>query len=250
MRKLLTGLFMLGALAVANQAQAAVGTVDMSWDVCAPIVVDKTSAVQGEHGLNVSILGHDEAHRGYNVWGIVGTAARTTPDAWAFDGPGCQGAALVTLLHLPPALLSKACPAFMGTATGTQVKFYDQGQSSGGLDYDPNLRRFLVGNAYTTTVTATAGTRYFLIQVLFNHTFSVVGAGQPGLTCGGFENAMCFTLLPYKLQFLDANGLEQNLNQTSGQHFATFNNAGNPMGCPAVPAVNKTWGQIKSQYRN
>jgi hypothetical protein len=262
MRKLLTGLLLLGALAVVHQAHAAIGTVDISWDACTPIVVDKTTTATTPVGLVMSILGHDEFHQGYEVWGIMGTAARTTPDAWAFDAAGCQTPAGITIDHLSPVALSKTCPSFQGNAASVQIKAFDANAGVGDLTYDPNLRRFVLANAYPAGISTSLATqRYFLARFLFDHTFSVPGPGTPGVDCGGYENAVCFTLLPgsepgqpatgrpwAKVNFLDQAGVTRQL--PVGQMFATFNNAGNAMGCAAVPAVNKTWGQIKSQYRN
>ncbi|MGH7724646.1 MAG: hypothetical protein ACREOU_04390 [Candidatus Eiseniibacteriota bacterium] len=262
MRKLLTSLVLLGALGVVHQAHAAIGTVDASWDACAPIVVDKTTTVAGPVGLVISILGHDEFHQGYEVWGILGTAARTTPDAWAFDAAGCQTPAGITIDHLSPVALSKTCPSFQGNAASVQIKAYDTGAGSGDLQYDPNLRRLVLANAYPAGISTSLATqRYFLARFLFDHSFSVPGPGTPGVDCGGYENAICFTMLGgsepgsvatgkwwAKVNYLDQAGATREL--PVGNRIATFNNAGNPMGCAAVPAVNKTWGQIKSQYRN
>jgi hypothetical protein len=247
MRALLFTLLALPGLLPGRPTHAFPGRVDLSWDQCAPIVVDKTTAASETHSLFVSIIAHEEPHRGYNIWGLVGTAARTTPDAWAFDEDGCQGLQLLEIRHTPRAPLSKACPPFDGGAPAVQVKTYDKGQWLFG--YAPDIRRFVCANAYTVTQHANPATRYFLMSLEFAHTYSVVGPGEPGSTCGGFENAICFWLMNDKLQYLDAAGHEQSLEPFIGQYFATFNNAANGMGCPAVPVRNRTWGQIKSQYR-
>jgi hypothetical protein len=248
MRKVLTGLFMLGVLGGASTASATPGTVDMSWDNCSPLITDKSTTTAGQYGMFVSVIGHDEPHEGYNVWGILGTAARSTPDAWAFDAAGCQTPAFVTLDHQAPGAVAKTCPSFQGTLASVPVKSFDIPPPE--MGYGTTIRRFVIANAYPAGIpVSNPATRYFLARVLFDHTFSVVGPTDPGNNCGGFENAICLTLLPYKLQYLDANGAEQMFNIASGNHFATFNNAGNGMGCPGVPVAPTTWGQIKSQYR-
>ncbi|MGH7724647.1 MAG: hypothetical protein ACREOU_04395 [Candidatus Eiseniibacteriota bacterium] len=195
MRKLRTSLLLLGALAAVHQAHAAIGTVDMSWDACTPIVVDKTTTAAAPVGLVISILGHDEFHQGYEVWGVMGTAARTTPDAWAFDAAGCQTPARITIEHLTPVALSKTCPSFQGAAASIQVKTFDAGAGTGDLNLDPNLRRFVLANAYPSGIsTSVASQRYFLARFLFDHSISVVGPGTPGVDCGGLESALCLWL--------------------------------------------------------
>lgn len=247
MRKLLTVLFVLGTVVAAGTVQGAVGTVDMSWDNCSPIVTDKTSAAPGQYSLFVSVLGHDENHKGYQVQGILGTAAHTTPDAWAFEPVGCQGTALIALDHLPSGPVVKTCPAFQGGVQSVQVKAYDANPAP----YDPGLRRFSIFNVYPDGfIGPNPAQRYFLARIMFDHTFSVAGPGTPGTDCGGFENAICMTLVPANLQWLDDQGSGVAHPFNVGQQYATFNNAGNPMNCAAVPTRDATWGQIKSQYRH
>ena len=88
-------------------------------------------------------------------------------------------------------------------------------------------------------------TRYLLEEAGFDLTSAVVGASDPGVTCGGFEQPMCFKLS--HAGWLDTNGLEVPFERSSPTLSVSFNGAS---ACPSVPVQAKTWGAIKSQYRN
>ena len=240
MRKLLTGMMILGALATAGTSQAANGTVDLSWDVCSPPVTDKTTTAPGTYMMVASELGNDMFTTGYQIRAIYGDDTQNVPDAWRFDAAGCQGTGFVTLNHLPPAALSKVCPPFQQTAASLQIK--DVAFTPPTDPYSVNTMRIVLANAYPSGVTANPATRYFLISAIFDHTFSVVGAGTPGSTCGGFEKSICIKLSV--AEFIDSNGAAQNFGR--GNSVLTFNGAA---ACPAIPTRQQTWGQIKGQYR-
>lgn len=253
MRKLLTLMVVITGLGVATTGHAANGTVDMTWGVtCTPIVADITPTA-GPTSLIISELGNDQMHNAYQVRFIIGSAARTVPDAWRFDAAGCQGSAFITINHLPPATASKTCPAFQGASASIQIKdFSFNGPGSG---YDATTIRGVLANTYPAGFTSVGATRYFLAQFIFDHTFSVSGAGTPGADCGGFETPMCIALLQGPVGSSQA-GTTSYLRQADGVEVAFDRGANNYAtalgtgGCPAVPAQAATWGQIKSQYRN
>ena len=56
MRKLLRALAILGSLAVAAVSQAAVGTVNITWDNCSG-PVDKTTTATGVYSLFLTVIG-------------------------------------------------------------------------------------------------------------------------------------------------------------------------------------------------
>jgi hypothetical protein len=252
MRKLLTLLFTISGLSVATMGHAANGVVDMTWGVtCTPIVTDIVPTA-GPVSMIVSELGNDQTHNAYQVRFLIASAARTIPDAWEFDAAGCQGTAFITINHLPPATASKTCPAFQGATASIQIKDYSF--LSNNPEYPSTEARGVCANTYPAGATSLPGTRYFLAQFIFDHTFSVTGPGTPGTDCGGFETPMCLALLTGdrtgrpegSTSYLRlADGVEVPFD--SGNTFLTV--GGSP-GCPATPVENKTWGQIKSQYRN
>lgn len=249
MRKLLTLLFTISSLTVATTGQAADGIVDITWGTtCTPIVIDITPTA-APLSLIASEIGNDQNHTGYQVRFLIAAADRTVPDAWRFDAAGCQGVAFIQLNHLPPATAAKTCPAFQQGASSVQIKDY----SFSPVTYPSTEIRAVIANTYPAGVTANPATRYFLAQALFDHTFSVTGAGTPGETCGGLEVPMCVALLTGLRE--GGEGTTSYLRMADnvevpflpGNTFLTTNGSA---GCPATPVENKTWGQVKSQYRN
>jgi|SRR5687768_9100770 len=247
MRKLLTLLFMFSGLTVATVSHGAHGVADVTWGVtCTPIVTDVVPTA-GPVSLMFSELGNDQTHNAYQVRFIVGSATANVPDAWRFDAAGCQGSAFITINHLPPATAAKTCPAFQGATASIQIKDFSFSPAEQG--YATTLMRGVLANTYPAGNTSIPTTRYFLAQFIFDHTFSVAGATTPGADCGGFETPMCVAMLkngPATTTYLRmSDGAEFPFE--AGNHFVTVNGIA---GCNAVPAQAKTWGQIKSQYRN
>lgn len=255
MRKLLTLLFTLSGLTVATLGHAANGVVDMTWGVtCTPIVQDITPTA-GPTSMIISELGNDQTHNAYQTRFLISAANLTVPDAWRFDAAGCQGSAFITINHLPPSTAAKTCPAFQGASASIQIKDYSF--VNPGTNYATTQMRCTMANTYPAGATSVATVRYFLTQVIFDHTFSVAGAGTPGTNCGGFETPMCialFTGTPAPGQ-RGEEGTTSYLRLADGVEvpFDPGNiwlSTGGFSGCPATPSQNKTWGQIKSQYRN
>lgn len=232
-------------------AGAASGEIALSWESCSPIVRDVT-ATSSPMSLFISVLGNDETHEAYQVRFVMGGADHTVPDAWRFDSEGCQPGALLSIEHLPSGALAKTCPAFQGnTTSSTQLEgFGFLGPSD---VYGPGIMRGVLANIYSEGSTSTASQRYFLAEFRFDHIQSVSGEAVPGVTCGGLETPLCFSLLTgpqdpgvgtsayYRLG--DPTEIAFDGNSST---WVTVNGLG---GCPAVPATPSTWGQIKSVYR-
>jgi len=246
MRKLLTLLFMCSGLAAASLASAADGVVSMSWDTCVP-PIDAATANKAPGTAAVtaifSVVGNDQAHKAHAVRFVASAADRTTPDAWRFDAAGCQTDAFITLLVVPPGALAKACPAFKG-ANNLDIKAYaPAGVAS---PYQPTQMLGTIASAYDATPASVPATTYFLGGFVFDHTFSVNGAGTPGADCGGNDIPFCLALIQ-NTSYLTPDGTEVSF--TVGSNYLTY--AATPLaGCPSTPARAATWGQIKSQYRN
>ena len=246
MRKLLTVMSALAALALAVPVQAADGTYNLNWDSCTGPIDKTVIAGQTPVNLYASVIGLDVPNSGYQVMVIFGNSTtRQVPDAWAFDAPGCQGSSFVTLNHLAPAAVVKTCPSLQGILQSLQIKDVAKVNTSA-MPYDPLLLRATIANAYADGVLApSAATRYFLANILFDHTFSVVGATTPGTECGGVEQPICFATVASSFIEL-STGIEFNFGG-GGNRGVTVNGSA---GCPASPAQTTTWGAIKSQYRN
>jgi hypothetical protein len=115
--------------------------------------------------------------------------------------------------------------------------------------------RITLANAYPNNGLGNPGAlnpaqRYFLANYLFDLSFAVVGAGaSDGSTCGGVEVPTCWFLT--SASWLDNNGVETPW--AMAQDFLTTNDPNNASHCPGLggdPATPRTWGSIKSQYRN
>jgi hypothetical protein len=212
----------------------------MGWDSCTgpiTITVEGGSPV----ALWASVVGQAQPHLGYQIRIEVGRASgRMLPDAWRFDADGCQGSkfiAIDVITAIPE--MSKTCPSFQGAAQSIQVKDYSVDPVSG-------RGRIVCANAYPFgTSLPNPATRYWLMRVLFDHTFSTAGATVPGVSCGGVEEPVCFMVR-------QAEWLTTDLVETPWAIDQEFLSANDPsfVSCfGGVPARASTWGSLKAQYR-
>jgi hypothetical protein len=256
MRKLLTSLVVLGTLGIAGTSHAANGTVTMGWDACnlSPIT-DKVVTAQQLTTANLVgfVSGQSDSVLAYVYRFLYGDASHQVPDAWRFDASGCETGAFVTLNGLPPAALSKACPPLQNIGGGqssviiTDLNFYPPA----GTQYDHTLMFVQIANAFQHSVLPLAASKYFVGDAEFNLSAAVVGAGDPGNTCGGLETEICFNLA--QADWVASDGLTQNswnFHGGASGDFATAGTAPFAGSCQGTPAQTKTWGQIKNQYRN
>ena len=233
-------------------SSAAVGTVDLSWNSCSPLVPSLSRGAPGPVSMYASVTGHDVPHSAYQIslyfyapyfpsYGPLG-------DSWRFDAAGCQGSGRLDLRHTPLGAVATACPPFQGPGTdpGLQIKDFSFSPISG-------RARLSLANSYPGGVTDTdPAKRYFLMSATFDHTSSVVGTGTPGVTCGWFEQDIlisyfvpcdgrgCGTGAPPS--WLDLGGTQHDF--LIGQGSLTFCGS-----CEPAPAASTTWGAIKAVYR-
>jgi hypothetical protein len=224
-------------------AEAAHGTVDLSWNACAPIVSSIVSPAAGPLSLYVSEIGNDQEHGGYQVRFQLATPGNTVPDAWRFDAAGCQGSFRLSMEHFAPPEVAATCPAFLGSASPVHIHEYSFFPP--GVGFPTTTMRGLVAVAYSPVQTSLPQQRYFLARFLFDHTRSIAGPTTPGTTCGGFDSPLTIQLL---IGMQDAGqcsywlpGPQLELPFDGGNTTVTVN--------AAVPAGPATWGRIKSQYR-
>lgn len=253
MQKMLTILTVLAALTFAGTSQAANGLVDFTWTSCVG-TQDLTTSTPAAYTVFLSVIGFDQPHQAYETTFIYGDATGGVQDAWRFDPNGCQGtSSLGTIQHLAPSLVSKVCPSFQGALQSVQVKAIDfVPPSDTGSGYLTTNMRCSLFNAYPNGGAGSPNQnpliRYFLMAVVFDHTFSVQGPTTPGVDCGGWAAPVCFKLA--RANYLDLSGAEIPFGRNvlpGASEFVTFNGGA---ACTAVPAKAATWGAIKSQYRN
>jgi len=235
--RFLVSILFLGVTASASFAQ---GVVSLTWDTCIGPIDKAVAPGSASNGMVMSVINHSAPHKAYDVR-ILMTQPGGLKDAWRMDASGCQGSAALTIDHLSPTALSKACPSFMQTsAPSLQIKDYS---------FDPltGKARGVLANSYPNGVpTSVAATRYFLVRFLFDQTFGVNGAGDPPNTCGGLDAPLCSHIL--NASWLSLDGIETQW--TIGSEFVTANDPQNSAHCPAPTAVKAaTWGSLKSQYR-
>ena len=163
---------------LAPVARAADGVVDLSWDTCSPIVVNVTSAGTGSMSLIASVIGNDQIHYGYQVRFQLGDPSNLVPDAWRFDGPGCQGSSALAINHMVPAALAGSCPVFHADRPSIFIKEYALFRPGSG--HPTTLARGLLAIVYPVGTKAISEQRYFLAQFLFDHSQSVAGPTTQG----------------------------------------------------------------------
>jgi hypothetical protein len=256
MRKVLTSLAVVAALAFASSSYAVTGTATMGWNGCNASPITDLAITAGQAtGINLMVFmtGQDDQATAYQTQILyANSGTKTVPDAWRFDASGCQTSSFVTLNHQAPASVVKTCPTFRDAGaphSSLEIKTLDF--EPPGFPYPTTLMRIQVAVALTAGAAApVAGTKYFLMDAEFNESFGIVGPSPGDLSsCGNLETPMCFNLNSCSYIINDGSGNEISFNFHGGADWATAN-AGGAGGCQGSPAVTKTWGQIKNQYRN
>ena len=227
--RFLLSVLLLGVTASLSHAQ---GAVSIDWQTCASATDRAVIAAPGQK-VNVSVIGQSALHKAYDVRVTFGSPGGLR-DAWRFDADGCQFGYLQM-----NEVDAKACVAFQNAGGLTIEKF----------TYDPLTGKALglMANSYPQVATVNPATRYLLVSFNFDMTYATPGPTDPGVTCGGLETPMCAHIT--YATWLDLQGNE--IPWTVADEYVTANDPLNSSGCPgATPATSKTWGSLKSQYRN
>jgi hypothetical protein len=238
-------------LTVTASRSVAENGVSLSWDNCAgPFNKSITGGATAD--VYISVLGQSQVSQAYEVVTFLSPATVAFPDAWRFDPTGCEGSTRIALNHLAPAAVAGSCPSFQGAFQSVQIKDYE-------FDTVSNKVRIVLADAYPNMDPATGvnhgnpgavnpAQRYFLADYHFDFTSANAGPSPVDLsTCGGVEAPMCFMLT--MATWVDLNGEEIPWAWNSG--YLTANDPQDRSHCPSVvPVVAKTWGSLKSQYRN
>lgn len=215
---------------------AAEGALRLSWDGCEPIVANKDFAGEGRGQiatLVLSVRGADRANNGHRT---VIVMRPDLPEAWRFDGSGCQSG----LLEVRHSGVSPACPAFQGGRPLNLYLFdYEEGSRRGVLD---------IANTYDT-FTPSAGQRYTLWQARFDHSYSTAAGGDAGVICRFAGDPLCFQISVDVLppEILLADGAKGSF--SIERDWVTWQDPVNAMNCPQIQAEESTWGRVKGMYR-
>jgi hypothetical protein len=237
MRRL--GILMAVIAASLGTSRGEAQTVDLSWDVCSPIVTNQVPMEETIVHIHASVLGQSQAHSAHRVWWVIGDVNDQLPDAWRFDGAGCNNGLYAISAAAPPAL-AKMCPSFVPNSTPQfTVRLFQLAPPSLGLPATMGLA--LIDVRYPSAVqNPDAGIRYHLAHFAFDMAFGVFGPADPMFACGGLETPVTIRLVPERTGWKDPNGVETLWQIGHG----TLTMIGGP-----VPANASTWGQIKGQYR-
>jgi len=169
----------------------------------------------------------------------IGTDVRlgigpSTPDAWRFDDLGCQtGAGLA----VDQAGIGKTCPSLKGTSPLPLSNF-----NFDAISGKSELRLVIAYDPFTPTGPAT---KYVAWRVIFDHSFSVVGAGSPPATCGGAEVPVCISSNGSKINMQTGFAVAFQFLSPNDQ-YVTWNSI---VDCSGVPTRPSTWGRLKGLYR-
>jgi len=234
-------LSMFAALLCAAAPAGAAGVASLTWDGCTGPVT-KTVLPGSQAVLYASVIGHSEAHEGYQVdlefsEDCAGNPT-SFPDAWRFDT--CQPSGALHFDYLPPAEVAATCPSFRPPVVNALLNNYY---------YDAITRRttLKVGSLYFDygVPSADPGQRYFLARIVFDQGHGIVGPSVAGF-CGGLETPIC--IRPVYLAYLDPVG--NGVSWETDTPCLTVNDPAQTSGC-SLPTASRatTWGAIRGQYR-
>lgn len=242
-RWLLRFTLLTAALAIASVAFA---QVNLSWTDCGTNgAADATFACNTNSGVNVMIGSYISPNAPQCVANefyldFIEAAATIQPwwqvDATAFPG-GCRTGGYTYSSDFTAGPFS--CADFWG------------GQASGGggilpnfLNVGPNTMRFkgVFAIAAEQPLTPDQETYSFKLTILHSKT-----AGATA--CAGCSDPACFVLNRITVnQPLGVGDFNLSLPAPGGRDFVTWQ-GGTGANCAAVPAQNRTWGQVKALYR-
>jgi hypothetical protein len=177
------------------------------------------------------------------------SALPALPDAWRFDTGGCMGRTAAQFSFTSGA---GACPPLLDGTPGTTTSATTD--ASPLPDSPIETVRFVATASYPTRAPADPSQRYELVRVRFDLTKAVPGPGDGPIACDGIDQVVvlgrtypagtpggpCVTGDVHS-SWRDAGGNEALMTWDSLEQLR-FEGA-------AVPAIARTWGTIKSQYR-
>lgn len=231
-------------------AHAQNGCVRLSWGTCDPLVEDRYYSGPTVYTLVESVFGVSAANLGTDTWirifrlyepgGMIGLL----PDAWRFDDAGCQPGGQLAISSNP---FNKSCPAMKGANPSSAATYVINS------DNTAYLRLMSSYDSFTPLPT----TRYTVLQVIFDHTYSSPGPTPPDhSTCGGVDG--CVNFLVERSDLIIASDQRLPLAPCDQNPFKCWSVSWNggcespdQAGCtdPPVPSQLGTWGRVKSLYR-
>jgi hypothetical protein len=165
---LLARALLLASLLLFASTTHATPSLRYSWDDCAPLVLDREFSGPQHYVQTLSVTGLTQPLTVFRVLVMFGPG---WPDAWRFDGVGCQGSS-----RLAVTTTAAGCDNVPGLAV--TVLMY-AGVTEG---------RFIEISGFAPAGPAPdPSTRYVLARLDFDHSASVAGASAPPGSCAGAD---------------------------------------------------------------
>ena len=232
-------LVLCGFLVALTASSAMAGGVNLSWTDCgAAGTQDRAFACGANTGSNVLVVSYDPNVVMANMVGNdirvdLQSADATTLNNWwqMFNAGTCRATSVSTNVVFSAA---------------TCADFWAAGGAGGIGSYNitGNKASLLMFWAVTGPGQVDPGTEYYSINISINNQ-KTVGTGA----CTGCATGVCLVANVVQLDG-DTNNL-QKIENPRDRNWVTWNGGGGVVGgCPGtVPALNRTWGQVKSLYR-
>ncbi len=246
-----------GALLALTASMALAGTVNFSWTQCI--------ADGGLQNLNFACNSNSGNHVAIGTFTLNNTlsdfvgvevvvdlqSAGALPAWWTFFNPppsvNCRTSALSATFDF--SVLAAGCADPFGQpGQGGLAAYCIQGANCVDAPTTNNRARIKAAGAVADPVQIEAGIEYYGVRLAMLNT-KTVGTGS----CAGCTEPVCLVLNSIKAAGL-SGGIEMNTDGelAGADNFITWQGGAiGGLGCPlATPAKNKTWGQVKSLYRN
>jgi hypothetical protein len=243
-----------GALLALTASMALAGSVNFSWTQCIADagLQNRTFACNSNSGTNVAIgtfTLDNELTDFVGVEVVVDLqSANALPAWWQFFNAGaCRGTAISATFDF--SVLAGGCADPFGQpGTGGVAAYCVLGANCVDAPETNNRARVKAAGAVADPTPISAGTEYYGVRFAITNA-KTVGTGA----CAGCTEPVCLVLNSIKAAGL-SGGAELNTdgNLAGTDNFITWQGGAiGGLGCPlATPTQNKTWGQVKSLYRN
>jgi len=197
----------------------------LSWDTCSPQVANQNFSGPAVYNLVISVTGSATTNVGHDSELRLLPAV---PDAWRFDGAGCQ---TTGRLNLQVAGIGDTCPAMLGANPLAITSYF--------VDVDGSAKLRL-SVTYDDLATA-QDQRYVLWKIAFDHTHSIAGTDADPATCDGASTPLNFSVTT---QIALPGGLLITPTMEPADLPVTWNG-----GSSSTRTKNMTWGRLKGLYR-
>ena len=163
----------------------------------------------------------------------IGDGSAPVPPYWQFFNAGsCRQTALSANFVAPASALNCVDP-WSGQAAGGVAAYFT---GYGGV---PGRARIIIGAAVANPIDLPADLE------LFSFNLALSNAGTT--TCAGCSQPAAIVL--NEIKSVQQDGSFERCNNALQSQCGGWNGGGTPTNCGATPAVNTSWGQVKSLYR-